>query len=137
MSSFEQLKQTFFDECGDLLQQIETSLTEIREGSSTDDTINAVFRAVHSVKGGAGVFGFDALVEFAHVFETVLDSVRRGSLSTTPDVIDVLLAASDVLADLVQMSRADRDPFAPHETSHFQTLWTLWRASKSKTFKVG
>ena len=62
MSSFEQLKQTFFDECGDLLQQIETGLTEIREGSSTDDTVNAVFRAVHSVKGGAGIFGFETLV---------------------------------------------------------------------------
>ena len=73
MSSFEQLKQTFFDECSDLLQQMETCLTEIREGSSTDDTVNAVFRAVHSIKGGAGIFGFETLVKFAHVFETVLD----------------------------------------------------------------
>ncbi|MGZ3412158.1 MAG: Hpt domain-containing protein, partial [Xanthobacteraceae bacterium] len=99
MSSFEQLKQTFFDECGDLLQQIETSLTEIREGISTDDTINAVFRAVHSVKGGAGIFGFDTLVKFAHVFETVMDAIRSGRLAITPDNIDTLLAAGDVLAD--------------------------------------
>src|SRR5689334_6936031 len=110
MSSFEQLKQTFFDECSDLLQQIETSLTEIRERSSTDDTINAVFRAVHSIKGGAGIFGFDTLVRFAHVYETVMDAIRGGKLAISPDNIDTLLAAGDVLADLVNMSREAAGP---------------------------
>lgn len=114
MSSFEQLKQTFFDECGDLLQQIETSLTEIREGSNTDDTINAVFRAVHSIKGGAGIFGFETLVKFAHVFETVMDAIRSGRLAITPDNIDTLLSAGDVLADLVNMSRSDGGPPADY-----------------------
>ena len=106
MASLDQLKQTFFEECDEALQQIEAGLTEIREDHASDDTVNAVFRAVHSVKGGAGIFGFEALVEFAHVFETVLDGVRRGSLTATPDTIDVLLSSSDVLSDLVQMSRA-------------------------------
>ena len=106
MASLEQLKQTFFDECTELLQDIEVGLTEMREGGGSDDTVNAVFRAVHSVKGGAGIFGFDALVGFAHVFETVLDAVRRGDLSATTEVTDVLLTASDVLSDLVTMSRA-------------------------------
>jgi len=95
MAGLDQLKQTFFDECSELLQQTEAGLTEIREGHGTDDTINAVFRAVHSVKGGAGIFGFEALVEFAHVFETVLDALRRGSVTATPDVAEVLLAAGD------------------------------------------
>src|SRR5262245_50051258 len=106
MAGLDQLKQTFFDECSELLQQTEAGLTEIREGHCTDDTVNAVFRAVHSVKGGAGIFGFEALVEFAHVFETVLDALRRGSVTATPEVADVLLAAGDVLSDLVQMSRS-------------------------------
>lgn len=106
MSGMDELKKTFFDECDEALQQIEAGLTEIREGNSSDDTINAVFRAVHSVKGGAGIFGFEALVGFAHVGETVLDALRRGSLTATPDIVDVLLTASDVLSDLVQMSRA-------------------------------
>lgn len=114
MSSFEQLKQTFFDECGDLLQQIETSLTEIREGSSTEDTINAVFRAVHSIKGGAGIFGFDTLVNFAHVFETVMDAIRSGRLAISPDNVDTLLSAGDVLADLVNMSRGEGGPAADY-----------------------
>jgi two-component system chemotaxis sensor kinase CheA len=106
------LKKTFFDECDEALQQIEVGLTDIREGHSSDDTINAVFRAVHSVKGGAGIFGFEALVGFAHVGETVLDALRRGSLTATSDIVDVLLTASDVLSDLVQMSRSG-DAIAP------------------------
>lgn len=106
MSGMDELKKTFFDECDEALQQIEAGLTDIREGSSSEDTINAVFRAVHSVKGGAGIFGFEALVGFAHVTETVLDGLRRGSLTATPDILDVLLGASDVLTDLIQMSRA-------------------------------
>ena len=105
MASLDQLKLTFFDECGEALQQIEAGLTDIRAGQGSDETINAVFRAVHSVKGGAGIFGFEALVGFAHVFETVLDGIRRGSQVATPETLDVLLAASDVLSDLVQMSR--------------------------------
>jgi two-component system chemotaxis sensor kinase CheA len=108
MASLDQLKQTFFDECDEALQQIEAGLTDIREGQQSDDTVNAVFRGVHSVKGGAGIFGFEALVGFAHVFETLLDGVRRGSLKATPDTLDVLLSASDVLSDLVQMSRAGK-----------------------------
>ena len=106
MTSLDQLKLTFFDECGEAMQDIETGLTEMREGGASDETVNAVFRAVHSVKGGAGIFGFEALVRFAHVFETVLDAVRHGSLSASADTVDVLLSASDVLSDLVGMSRA-------------------------------
>ena len=114
MSSLDQLKKTFFDECGELLQQIETGLTEIREGSGTDDTINAVFRAVHSVKGGAGIFGFETLVGFAHVFETVLDAhAQRQAWRRRRTIVDVLLPAGDVLTDLVDdvaRGRGDRRP---------------------------
>src|ERR1700730_6708567 len=106
MTSVDQLKRTFFDECNELLHDIEAGLPAMREGTGADDTVHAVFRGVHSVKGGAGIFGFEALVEFAHVFETVLDAVRRGDLGATSDVIDVLLPASDVLSDLVGMSRS-------------------------------
>ena len=106
MASLEQLKLTFFDECAEGMQQIEQGLSDIRDGLGAEDTVNAVFRAVHSAKGGAGIFGFEGLVEFAHVFETTLDAIRRGDLAATTDVIDVLLMASDILSDLVQLSRA-------------------------------
>ena len=106
MASLDDLKKTFFDECDEAMQQIEVGLTDIRSGEGTDETINAVFRGVHSVKGGAGIFGFEQLVGFAHVLETVLDGLRNGSLTATPENIDVLLSSSDVLSDLVGMSRS-------------------------------
>ena len=106
MASLDDLKKTFFDECDEAMQQIEFGLTDIRSGQSSDETINAVFRGVHSVKGGAGIFGFEQLVGFAHVFETVLDGLRNGSLTATSENLDVLLTASDVLTDLVSMSRS-------------------------------
>lgn len=106
MASLDELKLTFFDECGELLQDIETGLTEIQDGAGSDDAVHAVFRAVHSVKGGAGIFGFEALVEFAHVFETVLDAVRRGDMKATPAVITILFTANDVLTDLVGKARS-------------------------------
>lgn len=106
MASLDQLKLTFFDECSEALQQIEAGLTEMQDGTSTDDTINAIFRSVHSVKGGAGIFGFEDLVNFAHVFETVLDTMRNGKLVATHEIMDVLLQANDILSDLITMSRS-------------------------------
>jgi two-component system chemotaxis sensor kinase CheA len=106
MASLDDLKKTFFDECDEAMQQIEAGLTDIRSGHGSDETINAVFRGVHSVKGGAGIFGFEQLVGFAHVFETVLDNLRNGKLTATSEHLDVLLSSSDVLSDLVAMSRA-------------------------------
>ncbi len=105
MGSLDQLKQTFFDECSEALQQIENGLPDIRDGAGSEDTINAVFRSVHSVKGGAGIFGFEDLVKFAHVFETVLDEMRSGKLAATREIVDSLLQANDVLTDLIAMSR--------------------------------
>jgi two-component system, chemotaxis family, sensor kinase CheA len=105
MGSLDQLKQTFFDECSEALQQIENGLPDIRDGAGSEDTINAVFRSVHSVKGGAGIFGFEDLVKFAHVFETVLDEMRSGKLAATEEIVASLLQANDVLTDLIAMSR--------------------------------
>jgi two-component system, chemotaxis family, sensor kinase CheA len=107
MANWDELKQTFFEETKEGLEAIDAGLTEIRDGAESEDTVNAVFRAIHSVKGGAGVFGFEALVKFAHVFETVLDAVRHGTLTPSPDILDVLFTASDVLADFVAMARAN------------------------------
>jgi two-component system, chemotaxis family, sensor kinase CheA len=125
MASLEELKRTFFDECSELLQEMETGLTDLQEGSGSEDTVHAVFRAVHSIKGGAGIFGFEALVEFAHVFETVLDSVRHGTLNPTPEVFTVLLMSSDMLSDLVGMSRSGEAIPAGHASECRQALEQL------------
>ncbi len=103
------IKQTFFQECEEQLAELETGLLAIERGDGDPETVNAVFRAVHSVKGGAGAFSLDDLVRFAHVFETALDHVRAGKLGATPDVLKVLLRAADVLADLVRAARDGGD----------------------------
>jgi two-component system chemotaxis sensor kinase CheA len=121
----DELKRTFFDECSELLQDMETGLTDLQEGSGTEDTVHAVFRAVHSIKGGAGIFGFEALVGFAHVFETVLDLMRNGTLNPTPEVFTVLLMSSDMLADLVGMSRSGEAIPAGHANECRQALEQL------------
>ncbi len=105
MDPMEAIKVTFFQECDELLGDLETSLLALEAGEGDSDTINAVFRAVHSVKGGAGAFGFEALVRFAHVFETSMDAMRSGTLDVTPDRLKILLRASDILVDLVQNAK--------------------------------
>lgn len=105
MDPMESIKATFFQECEELLGDLEQGLLAIRAGAGDSDTINAVFRAVHSVKGGAGAFGMEALVQFAHVFETLLDGVRAGRIASTPDLLDTLLRAADVLSDHVAAAR--------------------------------
>ena len=101
MDGLEQIRLTFFQECEDLLAQLEAGLLAMQEGDRDPETINAIFRAVHSVKGGAGAFGLDELVGFAHVFETALDELRSGKISASESMVAVFLRAGDVLADLV------------------------------------
>ena len=97
----EQIKVTFFQECHELLGDLEAGLMAVESGEADSETINAVFRAVHSVKGGAGAFGMDDMVKFAHVFENALDETRAGRLQPDEHVIKVMLRASDMLADHV------------------------------------
>ncbi len=103
----EEIKQTFFVECEEQLAELESGLLEMEEGEADKETINAVFRSVHSIKGGAGAFQLEDLVSFAHVFETLLDLIRDDEMEATPEVVRVLLRAADVLSDLVNAARDD------------------------------
>lgn len=105
MDELEAIKVTFFQECEELLADLEGGLLAMEEGAGDLETVNAVFRAVHSIKGGAGAFGLEPLVRFAHVFETLLDAVRSGSVPNTVELAAVLLRASDILADHVSAAR--------------------------------
>jgi len=99
VDAFEAIKATFFQECAELLADLEAKLLILESGQTDLETINAVFRAVHSVKGGAGAFGLEALVRFAHVFETLMDELRAGRKECDDVTVRTLLRASDVLAD--------------------------------------
>jgi two-component system, chemotaxis family, sensor kinase CheA len=107
MDAMQAIKETFFQECEEQLGELETGLLTMEEGSADNETVNAVFRAVHSIKGGAGAFKLHALVRFAHCFETTLDSIRNAVLTPTPTIMKSMLRASDVLADLVREARGD------------------------------
>lgn len=101
----EEIKEIFFQECEEQLTELETGLLAMNDGDDDSETVNAVFRAVHSIKGGAGAFGLDDLVAFAHVFETTLDCVRSNKLEADATVMKVMLKSADVLADLTTAAR--------------------------------
>jgi two-component system chemotaxis sensor kinase CheA len=99
------IRITFFQECEEQLADLETGLLAMESGESDPELINGIFRAVHSIKGGAGAFSLDGLVRFAHVFENALDEMRSGRLAPTPETLKLLLRASDILADEVRAAR--------------------------------
>ncbi|CAO5674665.1 MAG: Chemotaxis protein CheA [Holosporales bacterium] len=117
MEGLDQFKKVFFEECQDLLATAEGHLSALKNDCYTMDDIHAIFRCVHSIKGGAGSFGLDALVEYAHVLETFLDHLRNEKLSLTPEIASLLLRANDTLSDFVSFAENDSDeiPFFASE----------------------
>ncbi|MFW8637025.1 chemotaxis protein CheA [Cribrihabitans pelagius] len=99
------IQDTFFEECEELLEATDEGLTAIEGGDHNPEVVNAIFRAVHSIKGGAGAFGLEDLVAFAHRFETVFDEVRSNRLELDEKLIQLLLRASDHLSALVEVAR--------------------------------
>ncbi|MBD8067123.1 chemotaxis protein CheA [Devosia sp. PTR5] len=105
MSDLDDFKATYFDECSELLTELEEQFSAIEEGERDADRLNAVFRAIHSIKGGAGAFGFSALVGFAHAYETLLDYVRDGRVDLTDEVVNLCIRANDIVADHVNAAQ--------------------------------
>jgi two-component system, chemotaxis family, sensor kinase CheA len=103
-----QFRQTYFEECAELLDALQTQLELLSNGGADEETLHAIFRCAHSIKGGAGAFGFAALVAFSHVFESLLDAMRDKKIAATGDVVALLLRASDALADIVSAARDDQ-----------------------------
>lgn len=99
----EQAKQLFIDEAQELLESMEQCLLEVESGEVTiSDHIDAVFRAAHTIKGSAGLFGFDDIVAFTHNVETVLDKVRDHKLELTSELLSLLLDCQSHMGQLVQ-----------------------------------
>jgi two-component system chemotaxis sensor kinase CheA len=93
--------QTFIVESRELLESMEDALLRIEQSPDDADTINAIFRAAHTIKGSAGLFGLDDIVAFTHVAESVLDKVRSGELAVNADMATTLLAGGDYIRELV------------------------------------
>jgi two-component system, chemotaxis family, sensor kinase CheA len=95
------IQQAFVVESRELLQMMEDNLLQMESSGGDAETINAIFRAAHTIKGGAGVIECKFIVEFTHVLENVLDEMRDGKITADRDLIEVLLACSDQLDALV------------------------------------
>ncbi|WP_236672056.1 Hpt domain-containing protein [Croceicoccus sp. YJ47] len=101
----EDIQNIFFVECEESLEAVEAGLEACRDGTHDGETINAIFRAVHSIKGGAGAFGYGPLQAFTHVFETLLADVREGTVAVTDDLTGLLLLSLDCVRDHVETAR--------------------------------
>ncbi|MFA7279964.1 MAG: chemotaxis protein CheA [Sterolibacterium sp.] len=93
---------TFIEEARELLQQMEEALLGLEQAPADADTLNAMFRAAHTIKGSAGLFGLDYIVSFTHVAENVLDKVRSGELGMTLELVALFLEVCDHIGDLVE-----------------------------------
>ena len=105
-----EIRASFFVECDELLEAIQDSLQLLENGSGDSDTVHVLFRAVHSIKGGAGAFGLSDLVRFAHRYETVLDAVRSEKIRFEKALLNLCFRAADHLSDLVRAARDDSTP---------------------------
>ncbi|MEW6563647.1 MAG: chemotaxis protein CheA [Pseudomonadota bacterium] len=109
---------TFVVEARELLEQMEEALLDIERGQENDDTINAIFRAAHTIKGSAGLFGLDHIVGFTHVAENVLDKIRGGKLSFNIPLLTLMLSVCDHLNTLMEHVAAGTEP---GEDDHVQS----------------
>ena len=103
--------QTFVEESRELLQDMEQSLLHIEEQDDPRDTVNAIFRAAHTIKGSSGLFGLGHVVGFTHVVESVLDRLRDGKIEVNPALIASLLPCADHIGHLInEIARGNFDP---------------------------
>lgn len=104
--NFDHLRATFFEESAELLESAYAQLAALAEGRSDAETVHALFRAIHSIKGGGGAFGLDRMIGLAHVMETLLDRARDGLVALDQDLLALLLRGTDALSDLLAAERA-------------------------------
>ncbi|WP_423200276.1 MULTISPECIES: chemotaxis protein CheA [unclassified Cupriavidus] len=104
--NMDQALQAFIVESRELLEDMESALLRVLREDDPADSINEIFRAAHTIKGSAGLFGLDFIVNFAHIAESVLDKVRAGDLAVNEAVVSLLLACGDHIARLVDVAAA-------------------------------
>jgi len=101
----EEILNLFFEESFEGLNAMESGLLTL-EDATDKECINTIFRAAHSIKGGAGTFGFMEISGFTHSVETLLDEMRNGARGVTPDAVQVLLQSVDVIREMIQSAQA-------------------------------
>jgi len=107
-------RQTFIEEATELLYNLESSLLELEVKPDDQDLIAKVFRSLHTIKGSAGMFGYDDITMFTHDIETVYDHIRKGEIGITKNIIDLTLAARDQI--LLLLSQTDHSKSSDDES---------------------
>ena len=102
-------RQIFVVEANELLSEMETALLRCEDGAADEETVNSIFRAAHTIKGSAGMVGFDPVVGFTHLVETVLDRVRMKALRLDAQVAALLINCKDHILNLVTQIAAEQD----------------------------
>lgn len=125
MTSLDQFKATYFQECEELLAALEQHLRDLKADPKSRETLDAAFRSVHSIKGGAAMFSFERIVALSHAIESVLDHARAGRPAPSRRMADKLLLATDVLFDLADAARSERDVPEGHERAALAALEAL------------
>lgn len=104
-----QFLETFYEESFEGLEIMETELLALDAGEADNETINTIFRAAHSIKGGSGTFGLNAVADFTHVMETLLDEMRDGRREVTEEAVNLLLTTVDVLREMLTALRENSE----------------------------
>lgn len=104
-----QFHGVFFDESDEHLQDMEQLLMTLDVDAPDPEELNSIFRAAHSIKGGSGIFGFDALMNLTHVMENLLDKARNQEIQVTADIVDIFLQTLDVLKDTLSAYKEQTD----------------------------
>ena len=105
-----EFQDSFFEEAGELLEGMEAHLLALDLAHPDPEQLNAIFRAAHSIKGGAGTFGFEALQRTTHLLENLLDAARRGELALRRGIVDTFLETKDMLDDQLNAYRQGQTP---------------------------
>lgn len=100
-----QFHQAFFDESSEHLAEMERLLVALDIDNPDSESLNAIFRAAHSVKGGSGIFGFTEMASVTHALESLLDLLRKGNAQPEPTMIDAILKSGDLLGEILQCYR--------------------------------
>ncbi len=105
----DEAKVTYLNECQELLQDMEYALLNLESSPDDENLINAIFRAAHTIKGTSGVFGYDDVVAFTHIVESVLDRIRNNEIKIDNPLIALLLSCQDQIGKLVEKTATPDD----------------------------
>ena len=125
--------QTFFDEADELLADMEQHLLDLVPEAPDSEQLNAIFRAAHSIKGGAGTFGFTILQETTHLMENLLDEARRGEMQLNADIINLFLETKDIMQEQLDAYKSSVEPDAESFEYICQALRQLALEAKGET----